>query len=159
MSIKRIKDFQDGNTSLTEDDIFLFMDNPSGDGITKKVSLSTIASLLGGNTTSVSVFSLGLVSGNTAINYDTDKLIQTLSLDGSATTFTQGTGWPTSSSVSVDVILRITVSSATTITWTIVTDWFNQPPAGALSTGTHLFLLRAIGSSVVEGHYIGTKTN
>jgi len=51
------------------------------------------------------------------------------------------------------------VTSATSITWTIVNDWFSQPPAGALSIGTHLFLLRAIGSSIIEGHYIGNKTN
>lgn len=159
MSIKRIKDFQDGNTDLTEDDIFLFMDDPSGNSVTKKVSLSTISALLGGNSTNTSVFSLGPTSGSTPINYSNDKLIQTLSLNGSVTTFSKGTGWPTSSSVSVDVILKITVSSATSITWTIVTDWFSQPPAGALAIGTHLFLLRAIGSSIIEGHYLGTKTN
>jgi hypothetical protein len=106
------------------------------------------------------VAALGDRSGSTPINYDaTTSSIQTLTLSGTAITFTKGTGWPTSSNVSVDTILRITVTSATSITWTIVNDWFNQPPAGALSIGTHLFLLRAIGSSIIEGHYIGNKTN
>ena len=104
------------------------------------------------------IFALGNVSGSNAINFGADRLIQTLTLGGTSTTFTKGTGWP-SSSVSRDIVLRITVTSATSITWTIVSDWFSQPPAGALSIGTHLFLLRAIGDSTIEGHYIGNKTN
>lgn len=106
-----------------------------------------------------SVLSLGAISGTNAINYGSDRLIQTLTLNGSATTFTKGSGWPSSSTVSADTVLKITTSSATSITWSIVTDWFNQPAAGALTTGTHLFLLRAVGSGVIEGHYIGNKTN
>lgn len=104
------------------------------------------------------ILSLGTLSGSNAINFGSDRLLQTLTLNGSAVTFTKGTGWPTTN-VMGDIILRITVTSATSITWTIVNDWFAQPPAGALSIGTHLFLLRAIGSSVIEGHYIGSKTN
>lgn len=107
----------------------------------------------------VNIFNHGTVSGSNSINYDLDRSIQTLTLNGSAVTFTKGSGWPTSSNISCDIILRITVSSATSITWSIVTDWFNQAPAGALSVGTHLFLLRAIGSSIIEGHYISKKSN
>ena len=106
-----------------------------------------------------SILALGSVSGSNAISFGTDRLIQTLTLNGTATTFTKGINWPDIGTLSADVILRITVTSATSITWTIVNDWFNQPPAGALSVGTHLFLLRAIGSSIIEGHYIGNKTN
>jgi hypothetical protein len=105
------------------------------------------------------ITNLGSVSGSTSINYATNRSIQTITLDGTATTFTKGTGWPTLSNISVDTILRITVTSATSITWTIVNDWFNQPSPGSLAVGTHLFLLRAIGSSIIEGHYIGNKTN
>jgi len=105
----------------------------------------------------------GLRSGNTNIGYDPiNGTIQTITLNGSAVTFNKGSGWPTASNVSVEVILRITVSSPTTITWNIVTDWFSQPPDGQaepLSTGVHLFLLRSIGSSIIEGHYKGNKTN
>jgi hypothetical protein len=43
MSVKRINDLPDGSGSLTNDDIFLFMDDPSGSGITKKISLSDIS--------------------------------------------------------------------------------------------------------------------
>lgn len=118
-----------------------------------------LLSIYANNENYITAFS-GFRSGSTPINYDaTTSSIQTLTLSGTAVTFTKGTGWPTSSNVSVDTILRITVTSATSITWTIVNDWFNQPPAGALSIGTHLFLLRAIGSSIIEGHYIGNKTN
>ena len=38
MSIKRLNEFPDGSGSLTNDDVFLFMDDPSGSGITKKLA-------------------------------------------------------------------------------------------------------------------------
>lgn len=42
MSLKRFNDFPDGSGSLTSDDIFLFMDDPTNSAITKKISLSQI---------------------------------------------------------------------------------------------------------------------
>lgn len=42
MSIKRFKDFPDGSGSLSSDDVFLFMDDPTGEAITKKIALSHI---------------------------------------------------------------------------------------------------------------------
>lgn len=48
MSVKRIKDLPEGSGSLSNDDIFIFMDNPSGSGITKKIALSQIISAMGG---------------------------------------------------------------------------------------------------------------
>lgn len=48
MSIKRINQFPEGSGTLTSDDVFLIMDNPSGSGQTKRVSLSTLSSVLGG---------------------------------------------------------------------------------------------------------------
>ena len=105
------------------------------------------------------ITALGAISGSVALNYDpTTRPIQTMTLGGTATTFTKGTGWPTLSSISVDVVLKITVTTATTVTWSIVNEWYSQPAAGALGVGTHLFLLRAIGSTI-EGHYIGSRTN
>lgn len=106
----------------------------------------------------VPVVSLGNLSGTNAINGGINNSIQTLSLNGSSVTFTKGSGWPAVSGISTDTVLKITASSGTPITWTIIDDWFNQPPAGALSADTHLFLLRAIGTTI-EGHYIGNKTN
>jgi hypothetical protein len=105
------------------------------------------------------ITALGAISGSVTLNYDpTSRAIQTMTLGGTATTFTKGTGWPTAANVSVDVVLKITVTTATTITWSIVNEWYTQAAAGALSVGTHLFLLRAIGSTV-EGHYIASRTN
>jgi hypothetical protein len=49
MSIKRINQFPEGSGSLTSDDVFLFMDDPSNSGITKKISLSQIGDAIGGN--------------------------------------------------------------------------------------------------------------
>jgi hypothetical protein len=44
MSIKKINEFPEGSGTLTSDDIFLVMDNPSGSAQTKKVSVSVLHS-------------------------------------------------------------------------------------------------------------------
>lgn len=59
MPIKRINEFPEGSGSLTTDDIFLFMDDPSGSGVTKKINLNQIASAIGGGGSSVSVANSG----------------------------------------------------------------------------------------------------
>ncbi|NBP01296.1 MAG: hypothetical protein EBU90_14365 [Proteobacteria bacterium] len=43
MSIKRINQLPDGSGNLSNDDLFIFMDNPSSDGVTKKISLSQLS--------------------------------------------------------------------------------------------------------------------
>ena len=152
-------------------------DNSSGT-VTEKITLGQIVSLAGNsfdqslNTTDsvifnsgffssgllapTQIYNLGAVSGSgVSINYGIDKQIQKLSLNGTATQFVLGSGWP--ASLSADVLLEITSSSSTTITWSVVTDWYNQP--GVFSSGTYLVLLRSMGSSVIQGHYIGYKTN
>jgi hypothetical protein len=105
-----------------------------------------------------SVFNLGTISGTNAINCGQDRQIQTLTLNGTATTFTTGTGWPTSSSVARETTLNIFASGNTSITWTIVNDWYRQPDS-PLPSGKHIVLLRSIGSGNMQGHYIGNKTN
>lgn len=104
------------------------------------------------------IYELNSVSGDVYIDWAPSKQIQKLTLNGTAVTFIKGANWPNSSTQSADVILKITVTNPTTITWSIVTEWYNQPSAGALSVGTHLFLLRSM-ATVIEGHYIGNKTN
>ena len=48
MSIKRINEFPSASgVNLTPDDVFLFMDDPSGSAETKKVSLATLSNFLG----------------------------------------------------------------------------------------------------------------
>lgn len=145
-----------GAITLSKNDVDLgSVDNTSD--VNKPISSATQTALNTKAPISSPVLSLGAVSGSTSINFGSDRLIQTLSLNGTTTTFNKGTGWPVGDT-SVDVMLRITATSATTIVWSIVTDWFNQP-TGALAVGTHLVLLRSIGSSIIEGHYIGIKTN
>lgn len=66
MTIKRIKDFPDGSGSLSNDDIMLFMDNPSSTGTTKKISLSQLSSIIGGGGgggTSFAIESINLHNG------------------------------------------------------------------------------------------------
>jgi hypothetical protein len=66
MPIKRINEFPEGSGYLSNDDVFLFMDDPSGSGITKKISLSEISSSIGGG--GPVVISVGSVGGS--INTD-----------------------------------------------------------------------------------------
>ena len=46
MSIKRINEFPEGSGSLSGDDIFLFMDNSSASGVTKKITLSELSNAI-----------------------------------------------------------------------------------------------------------------
>ena len=105
----------------------------------------------------VPVVNLGAVTGVVPINAGINSAIQTLSLNGTAVNFTKGNDWPATSGLSTDTVLKMTITSPTTITWTVVTEWFNQATS-PVSSGTHLFLLRGVGNSTVEGHYIGIKT-
>ena len=62
MGIKRINEFPEGSGLLSSDDIFVFMDNPSGSGITKKISLSEISNAIGAGT-SFQIASVDLHNG------------------------------------------------------------------------------------------------
>jgi len=105
----------------------------------------------------VPVINSGVVTGSISINAGINNSIQTLGVSGAAVTFTKGIGWPTASGLSTDVVLKINSTASTAITWSIVNEWYNQPAAGALSSGVHLFLLRGV-NTIIEGHYIGSKT-
>jgi hypothetical protein len=63
--ITRLNQLPDGSGLLSNDDIFLMMDDPSGSGVTRKVSLSTLSTFLGGGQ---SVIQLGNVSGAISTN-------------------------------------------------------------------------------------------
>ena len=64
MSIKRINEFPEGSGSLSSDDVFLFMDDVSNGGTTKKISLSQIGDIIGGNGSILkSTYSLGNEGG------------------------------------------------------------------------------------------------
>lgn len=106
----------------------------------------------------ISVLNLGTVSGSNSINCGQDRQIQNLTLNGVATTFTKGSGWPTTDTVSRETTLNIFASGNTSVTWTVVNDWYRQPDS-PLPSGRHIVLLRAIGSGTMQGHYIGSKTN
>lgn len=47
MSIKRINEFPENSGSISSDDVFLFMDDPSGYKITKKISLNELITAIG----------------------------------------------------------------------------------------------------------------
>jgi hypothetical protein len=117
--------------------------------------LSGSLSVDNGLSSPTKIHSLGSVSGNVYINYGINYQIQQLTLNGSLTNIMLGSSWP--SGMSVDVVLEMNVNSTTSILWDIVDDWYNQPPIFA--SGKYLVLLRSMGSSVIQGHYIGKKTN
>ena len=48
-NIVRLNELPEGSGNLSSDDIFVFMDDPSGSAITKKISLSEISAAIGGN--------------------------------------------------------------------------------------------------------------
>lgn len=83
MPIKRINEFPDGDSSLSNDDIFLFMDDPSGSGVTKKISLSAISSTIGGGGGDLaSYFNTSLLQGS-GISFVYDSGNNTLTINSS----------------------------------------------------------------------------
>ena len=106
----------------------------------------------------VPILSLGTISGTNSINWGTDRTMQNCTLNGTATTLNKGTGWPSTNGVSREVTLNIYASGNTSVTWNIVNDWYRQPDS-PLPSGNHIVLFRAISSGVIQGHYIGNKTN
>jgi hypothetical protein len=102
--------------------------------------------------------------------------------------FVLGGGWPTEnapvaqfsffySGVSVDVLLELEIATNCTVIWDIVDEWYSQPPPTFTQGTKHLVLLRSFGTQflsyqsepgvmptivilpVIQGHYIGQKTN
>ena len=63
MSIKRINEFPEGSGSLSNDDLFVFMDDSSGSGVTKKITLSQLSASIGGGSSGSGNFSTLLVNG------------------------------------------------------------------------------------------------
>lgn len=49
MSIKKFNEFPDGSGNLSNDDILLFMDDPSNNKITKKINLDQLISFTNNN--------------------------------------------------------------------------------------------------------------
>lgn len=90
MGIVRINQLPEGSGSLSHDDVFLFMDDPSGSGITKKISLSQISSAIGGGGTSIEIVNNGdnriltSTGTTTGINAETNLTFNgtTLSVSG-----------------------------------------------------------------------------
>jgi hypothetical protein len=109
-----------------------------------------------GGTFDLSVLSLGNLSGSNAIDCDLSKQTQTLSLNGTSVAFTKGTGWPSLNSIERNIILDISVSATTSVTWSIIDRWYRQPDS-PLPIGNHIVLLRAVGN-LIQGHYIGYST-
>lgn len=90
MSLKRFNDFPDGSGSLTSDDIFLFMDDPSNISVTKKISLSQLSSAIGGGGISNLVEdSTPQLGGNLDLNSYSINGTGSINLFGSGN-FTQG---------------------------------------------------------------------
>jgi hypothetical protein len=82
MSIKRINEFPEGSGSLSSDDVFLFMDDPSSGGITKKISLSQLSEAIGvvASSGSTTLTNLSLTNNASPIDYfDGEEVVFTKS--------------------------------------------------------------------------------
>jgi hypothetical protein len=101
------------------------------------------------------IYDVGLATYSLNVDWGSGQQIQTLSLDGTYTEIYKGTGWPSSSDKSADVVLRIRADYDTSVIWYVVDNWFNAPPPDPLPTATHIVLLRAIGTTI-DGHYLGS---
>jgi hypothetical protein len=90
MGIKRINQFPEGSGVLSNDDVFIFMDNPSSGGTTKKISLSEISN---------SIFDQNLnTSNNVTFNQIniTDSILSyyiMANTDGNTVTSSDGLNW------------------------------------------------------------------
>lgn len=106
----------------------------------------------------VGIYDLGTISGAISLDWARDKLIQNATLNGFPTTFSAGTGWPTSY-ISRDLVLKLTTDVSTDITWNIVgSNWYNKPSGTTLNSGEYMFALRAFGSGIIHGFYLGQNT-
>jgi hypothetical protein len=63
MGIQRFNEFPGSSGSLTNDDIFLFMDNPGSSGVTKKISLTELSASLGSSSASLPASGLSITLG------------------------------------------------------------------------------------------------
>lgn len=105
------------------------------------------------------IYNLGTIGGIVPLNWAKNKLIQTANLNGVATTFTKGTGWPTTTTISRDLVLKLTTNTSTNINWTIIgSNWYNKPSGSILNSGEHMFVLRAFGNNIINGFYAGQNT-
>lgn len=84
VNIIRINELPEGSGNLTNDDLFVFMDDPSGSGVTKKISLNQISAAIGGGGGgNPSVVQLGSVSGTINTNASLGDIFDlTLSASG-----------------------------------------------------------------------------
>jgi hypothetical protein len=91
MPVYRINQFPEGSGSLSNDDVFLFMDDPSGSGVTKKISLSQINSAIGGGGNSLIVVQVGNASGTINTNASAGDIFDlTLTASGTLANPTNG---------------------------------------------------------------------
>lgn len=84
MPVHRINEFPEGSGSLTGDDLFLFMDDPSGSGITKKISLNQISSAIGsGGVDLGNYFNTSIVAGSgLQFSYNSENNTLTINASG-----------------------------------------------------------------------------
>lgn len=88
MGVVRINELPEGSGNLTNDDIFVFMDDPSGSGVTKKISLSQITQAVGVDPVVIQLGSVsGVISTNSALG---DIFDLTLAASGTLSNPTNG---------------------------------------------------------------------
>lgn len=91
MPIIRINELPEGSGNLSDDDVFIFMDDPSGSGITKKINLSQISSTIFDqdlNTFDSVAFNQIAIGGSGGVSY-----YVMANVDGNTVTSSDGLNW------------------------------------------------------------------
>lgn len=99
-----------------------------------------------------------------SIDYAENKQVQNIDLLGSGIVISKGSGWPSANqNVSNEIICRFNVThpSGASISWNILSEWYNEP-SDPLPSGSHLVALRTMKipdqSNFIIGTYLGYKT-
>jgi hypothetical protein len=101
MGIKRINEFPEGSGVLSSDDVFLFMDDPSGGGTTKKISLSEISNSIFDqnlNTFNSVTFNQITINGSGTASY-----YVMANTDGNTVTSLDGLNWNGPYDLNIDI--------------------------------------------------------
>lgn len=99
-----------------------------------------------------------------SIDYAENKQVQNIDLLGTGIVISKGSGWPSANqNVSNEIICRFNVThpSGASISWNILSEWYNEP-SDPLPSGSHLVALRTMKipyqNNFIIGTYLGYKT-
>jgi hypothetical protein len=143
MPIYRLNDFPEGSGSLSSDDIFLFMDDPSNGGVTKKISLSQISNAIAGGGGDLSSYFNTILQPGSGIsfNYNENNNTLNISTSGNADTGDITFSGSVISTLNTDQSMTITTNGSGDIyignVWSFTNDGNLTLPSGSILSETN----------------------